>query len=100
MNNTLKLTLFAALVLASSSILTACGVGEAKNSAKSFASRNFKNHTGVECMSRDSDGDGYASCTIFLPNDAIAIECATEKLTTGCGNTGCRIATGAGGVRR
>lgn len=76
-------------------VLASCrGVGEAENSAKAFADRRFENSTGVECMERDSDGDGYVSCTIFLPDDAVGIECATENLHAGCNNSGCRMAAG------
>lgn len=32
---------------------------------------------GVSCVERDSDGDGYVSCTIFRKGkDPIALECA------------------------
>lgn len=76
-------------------IVASCrGVGEAENSAKSFADRRFEGNKGVECMTRDTDGDGYVSCTVFMPNDAIAIECATENHALGCHSTGCRMAMG------
>lgn len=74
-------------------ILASCGTGEAETSAKAFAARHFEGHKGIECMTRDSDSDGYVSCTIFLPNEAVGIECATERLG-GCGNSGCRMAMG------
>jgi hypothetical protein len=79
-------------------LLLSCGVGKAPESAKSFADRRFEGHKGVECMTEDTDDDGYVSCTIFLPDDAVAIECATEKWhSDGCGrNSGCRLSMGKG----
>ena len=77
------------------SVVASCrGPGKSEASAKSFAERRFENNTGVECLDRDTDGDGYVSCTIFLPNDAIAIECATENHVLGCSSSGCRMAMG------
>lgn len=82
------------LFLLIATVASCRGVGEAENSAKSFADRRFEGHKGVECMDRDTDGDGYVSCTVFMPNDAIAIECATENLRAGCSSSGCRMAMG------
>lgn len=72
--------------------LFSCTAGEAEDSANSFANRHFENHKGVECMSYDTDDDGYVSCSVFMADKIIPIECATNHY--GCGNSGCRGATG------
>lgn len=55
--------------------------------------------TRVVCMGTDSNGDGYVSCTISVPQagggapQMQAIECASSR--NGCGmNQGCRIPKG------
>ena len=82
-----------------------CGVGKAEDNARTFANKMFgqSNVRGVSCMqgySADSDGDGYVSCTVAFHGERRpeAIECATEHF--GNCNTGCRMATGKGGIRR
>ncbi len=78
------------------SLIISCGIGKAGDSAKSFADRRFPDNKGIECMTDDTDDDGYVSCTIFMPDEAIPIECATEQWhSDGCGrNSGCRMAMG------
>lgn len=48
----------------------------------------------VECAGRDTDGNGYVSCTVFVHNDGQvtphAIECASHYSF----NKGCRLARG------
>lgn len=86
------------LLIVSSLFAFNCGQGEALDSAKSFARQHFPNYTSVNCISgmrADSDGDGYISCTIFTPEGPEPIECATAHFG-GCGNQGCRVATGKG----
>lgn len=42
---------------------------------------------GVSCTDRDSDGDGYASCTATVRDspEPIAVECASRwSFTSGC----------------
>lgn len=74
-------------------------VGDAPKDAKRFAFAHYDNVKSVACMAQDSDGNGYVSCTIFLPdNETAPIECATGNVfADGCGgNKGCRVAVGAG----
>jgi hypothetical protein len=71
-----------------------CGQGDAPMFAQQFANRHYPEHRAVECVDGinvDSDSNGYISCTVFLHNDTIPIECATNY--AGC-RQGCRIATG------
>lgn len=87
---TLRIFVLALLVTAS------CGIGEAKKSADAYAQRNWgEDVKSVECMTKDSDSDGYVSCTVLLksaPAQPVPIECGTERGMS-C-NSGCRVATG------
>ena len=48
------------------------------DSARRFA-QGFEGVRGVECSPRDSDHDGYVTCTVFLENnDFRNIECTTD----------------------
>jgi len=91
------------IAFASIAFLFSCGAGNAPESAQKFADKRFPKNTGTECvsgMNADSDDDGYVSCTIFLEDKAIPIECATDYGGTGCSKSGCRMATGKSGRRR
>jgi hypothetical protein len=58
----------------------------ATSEAEKF-SENISGVTKIECVARDTDGDGYVSCTLFRGNkDPLFIECAGSFTT----NTGCR----------
>ena len=64
--------------------LAACGVDE--SAIKPWVKQHFPGAT-YECMSVDSDGDGYVSCTVFPPDDKpVPIECSAvmTPLTQGC----------------
>jgi prepilin-type N-terminal cleavage/methylation domain-containing protein len=71
-----------------------CGAGDQGNlkiQAKQFADDLGYEVKGVSCMSHDSDGDGYISCTIRYeasPDEfeTLALECAGGLLNwkTGC----------------
>lgn len=80
-------------IVAMALVIGACGLGEAKVSAEKFAEQHFQDDVqSVTCMTRDSDGDGYVSCTVFLkstPTQPMAIECATGIMSC---NSGCRMA--------
>jgi predicted sulfurtransferase len=44
---------------------------------------------GEDCVGRDTDGDGYVSCTARVkgkdgPEETLALECASELLNSGC----------------
>jgi hypothetical protein len=56
-------------------------------SAQAFAAQIDPAAT-VECVDRDSNGDGYVSCTVFRPGKPpIGIECASGFSI----NNGCRM---------
>lgn len=65
-----------------------------EQSAKEFAQKGGLKlqGAGASCVSYDSDGDGYVSCTLFLEGgQTMAIECAGHTWT-GKWNSGCRVA--------
>lgn len=40
---------------------------------------------GVTCLDRDTDGDGYVTCTVFRTDrDPYSIQCATRAESKGC----------------
>ncbi len=62
---------------------------QVESEAADFARRMSPDHVrGVACVNRDSDSDGYVSCTVFR-DDAppLAIECLYLE-----GESGCKIA--------
>lgn len=74
------------------------GSGDAPASARKWAEAHYAGkYTSVECLPRDTDGDGYVSCTVFFKKagDVIGLECATGRINgDGCSQKGCRVATG------
>lgn len=77
----------------------ALGVGcnhkeEAEASAREWAGVMYpRKQTNVLCVKRDSDGDGYVSCTVSVASESgatpqmVAIECAAGMTM----NEGCRV---------
>lgn len=61
----------------------------AEEEARTFAADLYpgQNHR-VSCMSTDTDGNGYVSCTLIVREQPIPIECANRYSITR--NTGCR----------
>lgn len=48
-----------------------------------------KTALGQDCVGRDTDGDGYVSCTARVkskdnPEETLALECASDLLNSGC----------------
>ena len=58
---------------------------KAKKAAQEYASK-LENATGeVLCTSRDTDGDGYCSCSIFLKGGGTKdLECGCNMFASGC----------------
>lgn len=51
----------------------------------------------VQCMNRDTDQNGYTSCTVFMNNNTtMAMECANVQAWDDCrpANNGCRLQRG------
>jgi len=77
-----------------------CGAGEgvktdATQQAQQYAAGMGYQDPRVQCVSWDSDGDGYVSCTVSFtqPNGTIgkdAVECAAGFNVIGAINDGCR----------
>ena len=84
------------LVLLLALTVTACGVDQ--NAAETWVRKHFENVADLDCARFDSDDNGYVSCTIFFSDGRRPepIECAASLSL----QSGCRIATGAGGRRR
>lgn len=60
-----------------------------KTEAETFARSMGESYTGINCVTYDSDGDGYVSCTIFRSGkDPLPIECARKWSR----NSGCKLA--------
>lgn len=70
-----------------------CGIQDASSKAadaKSFAVGLGYDVRGAQCMNRDSDGDGYVSCTVSFADkngnlSIVPIECASSyTIGSGC----------------
>lgn len=62
---------------------------DTEDDARTFARNTGDEITGVSCVDRDTDGDGYVSCTVFRRGkDPLAIECARGWTM----NRGCKLA--------
>lgn len=72
-------------------VLASCVAGEAPQSARSWLGRNYPGvDFHVDCMTYDSDGDGYVSCTAVRKDGTgqpIGLECGTGFAC----NSGCRV---------
>lgn len=82
-----------ALCLMSCRYVTESTFGDAPEAAKQWAQDLGIKVQAVKCMSQDSDGDGYVSCTVAEKtprgSQVHAVECAAA-LTLG--HEGCRVA--------
>lgn len=91
------------LTLAVLASIAACGYfngqGDAEKYAKEWVDTNLQGakHTSFTCTGRDTDDNGYVSCTASAMwegetrPDIIPLECATGKSTGGgCGSSGCK----------
>lgn len=67
---------------------------QAERDAKKFA-KKIPGSTGeVDCAHKDSDGDGYCSCTVFMEDgETVPIECGCEKWCFNC-SEGCKRVEG------
>ncbi len=90
---------FLSIFLAIAFLLPACisTPAEVKTSAtseaKMFASEMGYDIKGVSCSGRDSDRDGYTSCTIAMSDGTSkAIECSYFVKAAFLQNTGCKVA--------
>lgn len=76
--------------------LVACNTSdhsEAVNAARSF-SKNISDATGVDCAERDTDHDGYCTCTVFRrEHDPLRIDCGCERYCFNCVR-GCKLVVG------
>ncbi len=66
-----------------------CNTADVPANARAWATSMGMKPTGVQCVTRDTDGDGYVSCTIRSEDGKLQnIECAGGFLNI---NEGCRI---------
>lgn len=69
------------------------GRGGAPAAARAWVDRNRPSWRVSECQPRDTNSDGYVTCTIVGPGDAIdAIECGVDRWFHGLGVSGCKPA--------
>lgn len=84
------------LVLAAGSAYFA-GQGDALDAARDWAAK-WRSDAAIECQARDTDDNGYVSCTVGIPGGEIrAIECGIDRWYHGWGVTGCRLMKGYSG---
>lgn len=69
------------------------GQGGAPTAARAWVERNRPSWRWSECQPHDTNGDGYVTCTIIGPGDAVdAIECGVDRWFHGFGVSGCKPA--------
>lgn len=87
------LTVGALFTLAGCPNTTGAHKGVAEDEAKGWANELGLEYKSVSCVAKDTDGDGYVSCT-FLMKDGVttkAVECAGARSTSNMiRNSGCR----------
>lgn len=73
---------------------TAAVERSADRNAKAWCGQMGLECSGVSCSGRDSDGDGYVSCSAAVAGDVKAIECGYDMVVVPVGgqNTGCKVA--------
>jgi len=80
-----------AILLSSLLLFPGCfkAISEIEADARGFAAAMGPDKvTGVSCVDRDSDRDGYVTCTVFRQGkEPLAIECTCIE-----GNHGCKMA--------
>lgn len=94
-----KVLLFGGLVLAIPLVLTLVWQGKGLLFDERFAESELREYLakmyadkqvlGQDCVGRDTDGDGYVSCTARVkgkdgPEETLALECASTLLNSGC----------------
>lgn len=63
--------------------------GRAADAAREYADGLGLRMSGVSCVRSDTDGDGYVSCTLALPDGKLQpLECVGTPFTW---NRGCRV---------
>ncbi len=88
------LVLLGFVVIGTLTALNACKENDwqaAESSAKEFATK-LPNATGdVSCAHKDTDGDGYCSCTAFLKDGSVQpLDCGCDIYCIRCAE-GCKI---------
>lgn len=84
--------------LLSFGVIPACGSylagqGGAPAAAHAWVDQNRPSWRVSECQLRDTNSDGYVTCTIVGPGEAIdAIECGVDRWFHGFGVSGCKPA--------
>lgn len=76
------------------------GAGDAPASAEAWV-KEWRPGAKVECQKRDTDGNGYVSCTVgFERNgerEVESIECGVNRWYHGFNTSGCRLTKGYAG---
>lgn len=73
---------------------------EARKSAGEYIHK-IPGATSVECADRDTNDDGYCSCTVFRGSaDPLPIECGCERFCIWNCARGCKYVPFAGGAKK
>ena len=93
----LKNAIFAVALYALMSCSYVNGKGDADEYAATWVTQNIPANLKprFQCMSRDTDDNGYVACTVSYDTpdgtiEMLPIECVVNKVGTGCGNEGCK----------
>lgn len=93
-------------IVAAASLLTLVpsSCANSKPERAEAAAREFSTHiedaTGTACAQRDTDNDGYCSCTVFRKDhDPMRIDCGCERWCIFNCATGCKVVQGVKGVK-
>ena len=94
------LTVGALFTLTACPNMTGAHKGAAEEEAKEWATELGMKYTSVSCVAKDTDGDGYVSCTFMMTDGTTkGVECAGARGDgTWIRNSGCRDPKLGGGV--
>ncbi len=94
-----KLAVIGGLILGVPLVLTLLWQGKgflfderiAESELREYVAKMYADKTvlGQDCVGRDTDGDGYVSCTARVkgkdgPEETLALECTSQVLNSGC----------------
>lgn len=94
-----SITLAAAVLMSIAACSYYNGRGDAEEFARRFVADNFvgAHDVSTQCQGRDTDDNGYVTCSVTVQWDKddsrremIPLECAVNRVGSGCSNEGCR----------
>lgn len=110
-----KITTIVAIAVLTAGCTYIAGSGEAPQAARDWADEHVvAGRSGLRvstsCTGRDTDNDGYVSCTLTVvdastqdehqwPTETHTLECGVNHPLSGCATTGCKPSFGSGTVK-